>query len=93
MLAAEEREAVAVVEPQGEAPGGDTVGGIHGRLVGDASAVMDEVTEEGRAVAVVLAEAVDEAGVGDEKAPALADEGGAGEGGWQRGKAEEDFGE
>jgi hypothetical protein len=42
---------------------------------------------------VAEAEAAAEAGVGDEAAPSLADEGGAREGGGLRWKAEEDLGE
>ena len=42
---------------------------------------------------MVRAEAAEEVGVGDEAAPAGADEGRAGEGGRQRGEAEEDLGE
>lgn len=53
--------------------------------------VLDEAAEEGRAAAVVDAEAAEEAGVGGDAAPALADEGGAWEGGWLRREAEEDL--
>jgi hypothetical protein len=42
---------------------------------------------------VVEAEATEEAGVRDEAAPALADDGGAGERGRLRGEAEKDLGE
>uniref|UniRef100_A0A0E0QW31 Uncharacterized protein n=1 Tax=Oryza rufipogon TaxID=4529 RepID=A0A0E0QW31_ORYRU len=65
------------------------------------SAAVDEVEENGAAVAeaeegrltVAGAEAAEEAVVGDEAAPALADEGGAREGGRLRREAEEDLGE
>ena len=49
--------------------------------------------EEGRVAAVAEAEAAEEAGVGDEAAPALADGGCAGEGGGLRREAEEDLAE
>lgn len=87
MAAAEEPEAMDIVELQGEAPGGDTIGGIHGRCIGDASAAVGEATEEGRARSVAAVEAEDEAGVGDDEEPALADGGCAGKGGRVRGGA------
>jgi len=49
--------------------------------------------EDAEGLPVVGAEAPQEAGVGDEAAPAGADEGRAGERGRQRGQAEEDLGE
>ena len=92
MAASKETEAVAVVGLQGEAAGRDTIGGLQGRSEGVVIPVEEE-TEEGRVTAVVDAEAAEEGGVGDEAAPALADGGGAGEGGRLRGEAEEDLGE
>lgn len=79
MAAADETAVVAAVKLQGEAHGGDTIGGIHGRCVGDAFRVVGEAADKGRAVSVVATEAEDEAGVGDEVEPALADVGCAGE--------------
>jgi hypothetical protein len=58
----------------------DAIGGIQGRLE-EVAAIIVEVAEEGRVVAVVCAEAADEAGTGDEAKPAAADGGGTREGG------------
>jgi hypothetical protein len=52
-----------------------------------------EETEEGRVAPVAEAEAAEEAGVGDEAAPALADGGCAGEGGGLRRETDEDLAE
>jgi hypothetical protein len=52
----------------------------------------EEAADEGRVAAVAEVEAADEAGVGDEAAPALADSGDAREGGGLRGDAEKDLG-
>uniref|UniRef100_A0A0E0IPA3 Uncharacterized protein n=1 Tax=Oryza nivara TaxID=4536 RepID=A0A0E0IPA3_ORYNI len=84
-------EVVAVVEPPGEARGGDPVRRVQRGGEDGVGADLDDA-EEGR-LAVAGAEAAEEAAVGDEAAPAGADEGGAGEGGRQRREAEEDLGE
>ncbi|CAL5006403.1 unnamed protein product [Urochloa decumbens] len=82
---------------QREALGGDVVRRIeHGGerstdpLGGEGDQLGDEA-EHGR-LPVVFPEAADEMGVGDEAAPPLADERGAGEGGRQRREAQEDLG-
>ena len=92
MAASEGIEAVAMDVMQGEAPGRDTIGGLQSRLEGITPIPIEE-TEEGRLAAVAEAEAAEEAGVGDEAAPALADGRGAGEGRRLRRQAEEDLGE
>jgi hypothetical protein len=83
---------VVVVTLQGEAPGRDAIGGLQGRKEGTTSVLFEEA-EEGRIAAVPEAEAAEEAGVGDEAAPALADGGGPREGRRLRGEAEEDLAE
>jgi hypothetical protein len=64
---------------QAEPLGRDAVGGIQGRVEGYTAASRGEETEDGgiAAGAVVGAEAAEEAGVADEKAPAPTGEGGA----------------
>lgn len=57
-------------------PGGDTIWGLHGRCVGEASQVADEGTDEGRAVVVVRTEAAEKVDVRYDATPALSDEGG-----------------
>jgi hypothetical protein len=90
-----ERGVDARFRQHGEAAWRDAIGGLHGRVEGDAGIILGEEAEEGRGVAtvVVAAEAAGEGGVGDETTPALAGGGGAREGGRLRGQAEEDFGE
>jgi hypothetical protein len=83
---------VVVVTLQGEAPGRDAIGGLQGRTEGTTSVLVEE-SEEGRIAAVPEAEAAEEAGVGDEAAPALADGGGPREGRRLRGEAVEDLAE
>jgi hypothetical protein len=90
MAASADIELVAVVDLQGEAPGGHTVGGVESRYEGKAGA-YDEAAKEGRVATVVEAEAAGEAGVEGEAAPASADGGGAREGGRLRWEAEEDL--
>jgi hypothetical protein len=68
----------------------DAIGGIQGRLE-EVAAIIAEVAEEGRVVAVVCAEAGAEAGVGGEAAPAPGDGAGAGKGGGIRREAEENL--
>lgn len=79
-----------VVEPQREARRGDAVRRVERGSEHEVEvAVAGEEAEEGRRVpVVVVAEAAEEMGVGDEAAPPLADERGAG----QRREAEEDLG-
>jgi hypothetical protein len=72
----------------------DTIWSLHGRFEGNREGIISaKATEEGRVIAVAEAKAAAEAGVGDEAAPSLADEGGAREGGGLQWKAEEDLGE
>lgn len=98
----DENEAVAASEElsagrrlQGEARGVDAVGRVQCRgEVDDAFAAPAGEEAEERGVwpeAVECAEAADELGIGDEAAPALAYEGGAGEGGRPRREADEDL--
>lgn len=71
-----------MVELQGEAPRRDAIGGIQSRHEGYTSwaeALDYETKERGRVAVVVEANTAGEAEVGDEAAPALADEGGTGE--------------
>jgi hypothetical protein len=77
MAASKGPEAVAAARLQGEAAGRDSVRGLESRYKGVALVSYEE-PEEGRAAAVVAAEAAEEAGLGGEAAPALADEGRAG---------------
>ena len=95
MTASEEHETglVAIVELQGEGVVRDTIRGLHGWYEQDLVEITVEETKEGRVAAVVEAEAAEESRVGDEAAPALADEGGAWKGGGLRREAEEDLGE
>ena len=87
-------ELKVVVELQGEASGLDAVGRVEGRNERHAAAITElEVTEEGRAAAVVVAEAAGESWDGGDATPALADGGGAGERGRLRREVEEDLGE
>ena len=74
----------------GEALGWGRVPRIRDEAEGEIFAAAEEDAEGSP---VVSTEAADEAGVGDEAAPAGADEGRAGERGRQRGQAEEDLGE
>jgi hypothetical protein len=85
-------EALAHAGRQREASGVDTVGGLQGGHEGQTFRSFEE-TEQWRVAAVVEAEAAEEAGVGDEASPALADGGGAGEGRRLRGEADEDLAE
>ena len=66
--------------------------GLESRYEGE-DAVSDEEPEQRWVAAVVAAEAAEEAGVGGEAAPALADEGRAREGGRLWRETEEDLGE
>jgi hypothetical protein len=95
MAASDDQETglVAIVKLQGEAGARDTIGRIHDRNKQELVEILFEETKEGRVSAVVEAESVEEPRVGDEAAPALADEGDAGEGGGLRCEAEEDLGE
>jgi len=89
-VAAAEDDAVGAVETQREARGGHAVRRVQrgGKLDLAAVEVVGEEAEEGR-FPVAAAEAAEEMRVGDEAAPLLADEGGAGERGRLRRKAEE----
>jgi hypothetical protein len=89
MVASKGPEAVA--ELQGEAARRDTIRGLKSRCEVE-TVISVEEPEEGRAAAVVAAaEAAEEAGVGGEAAPVLADECRVGEGGGLRQEAEEDL--
>ena len=70
----------SLVELQGESPDRDTIGGLQSRYEREAWAfrIRVEETEVGRVAAVVEAEAAEEAEVGDEVEPSLADGGGCG---------------
>ena len=99
MAAVEEIEAADITPRQGEASARDTIGGHESRREGGFAKSCVEETEEGRVATVVDAEAAEEgrdegeeAWVGDEGAPALVDERGAGEEGRLRWEAEEDLG-
>jgi hypothetical protein len=86
-----EAQALAGALRQGEPRGGDAVGRVQRgseRMTGR-SMEGEEAEEQG--LPVVRAEAAEEAGVGDEEAPALADDGGAEEGGRLRREAEEEL--
>ena len=96
-VAAAEEDVVFVeaLQLQGEGRGVDAVGRVQRR--GEAredvvGANGEEAQERGLlAAAVERGEAAQELGIGDEAGPALADEGGAGEGGRPRREAEEDL--
>nr|CAB3465478.1 unnamed protein product [Digitaria exilis] len=85
MAAAQEEQAIAAAA---------AAGGRWGQRWGEDWHVSagEEVAEEGRCPVVLLV-AAEEAGVGDEAAPALADEGDPGKGGRLRRHAEEDLAE
>lgn len=92
MAASEDHEpVVALVELQEEAFARDEVGRVRSGHEADVAKVSVEKAEQGRVSAVVEADAAGEAGVGDEAAPAVADKGGAREGGRLRGQAEKDL--
>lgn len=78
VAAAEEAQIVVVAPRQGEARAGDAVGPAQRGHELDVAVFVGEEAEEGRRP-VVDVEAAEEGGVGDEAAPALADEGGAGQ--------------
>jgi hypothetical protein len=80
----------AIVDPHGEPAAGYAVGRVEDGGERDPSAALLEEPEEGR-LPVARAEAEEEFGVRGEAAPPLADEGDAGQGGGQRGEAEEDL--
>ncbi|KAG2564944.1 hypothetical protein PVAP13_7NG046067 [Panicum virgatum] len=84
---------VEAMRLQGEARAVDAVGRVQRR--GEANVVGafgEEAQERGLlAAAVERGEAAQELGIVDEAGPALADEGGAGEGGRPRREAEEDL--
>ena len=88
MAVVEETKAAYITPRQGEASVGDTIRGHESRHEGSVMKSCVEETEEGRVVAMAEAESAEEAGVGDEAAPALADEGCAREGGGLRREAE-----
>jgi hypothetical protein len=89
VAAADGPPALAGALRRGEARGGDAVGSAQRGEEGGRVGAGDEAQQGRRAV--VGAEAAEERGVGDEAAPALADEGGAGEGGRERREADEDL--
>ncbi|KQJ86686.1 hypothetical protein BRADI_4g07142v3 [Brachypodium distachyon] len=94
MAASKALEGVPMVKLQGEAPIGDAIGGIQSRHEGytlSTEVLHYESEESGRVAVVVEAEAAGEAKVGDEAAPALANQGGTREGRRLRGEAEEDL--
>jgi len=91
VAASEEAQVVAAVAArQGEALPRDAVGPTQRGHELDVAVLVGEEAEEGRRP-VVGAEAAEEGRVGEEAAPALADEGGAREGGGERREAEEDL--
>lgn len=84
VAAAEDPDALPeAVDLEVEAAAGEAVGAVQSRVKGDAFDEVNEFDEadEGRAAAVVGAEAAVEGGVGEEAAPARADGGCAWEGG------------
>ena len=81
---------VVLVEKNGEASFGDAIWSIQRWNKRKGATPTDEEAKEWR-LAVVVAEAALESGIGDEAAPTLADEGGPGEGGRPRGQAEENL--
>jgi hypothetical protein len=87
MAASEGQEATAAVELEGEAPGRNIIGVLHGRYEGEAAIFLDKTTDDGRIAVVAKAEAADVARVGDEAAPSLAGERGEREGGRSPGEA------
>ena len=91
MAVVEETKAAYITPRQGEASVGDTIRGHESRHEGSVTKSCVEETEEGRFAVVVDANVLEEAGVGDKAAPALADERRAGEGGGLRWEAEEDL--
>nr|CAB3465475.1 unnamed protein product [Digitaria exilis] len=91
VAASEEAQVVSAVAPRkGEARGGDAVGPAQRGHELDVAVLVGEEAEEGRRP-VVGAEAAEEDGVGEEAAPAPADEGGAGERGGEWREAEKDL--
>lgn len=90
MVAANEAQMLVGALCQGELRRRDAVRPVQSRIEGELSQAVGEEAEHGRR-AVVGAEAAAPVGVGDEAALALADEGGAGEGGWDRWEVEEDL--
>jgi hypothetical protein len=91
VAASEEAQELAAVAPrQGEALAGDAVGPAQRGHELDVAVLVGEEAEEGRRP-VMGAEAAEEGGIGEDATPALADEGGAGEGGGERREAEEDL--
>jgi hypothetical protein len=89
--AVHEAQALAGAMRLGESPGRDAVGRVQRGSEAIAGRFMEGEEAEERGLPVVRAEAAEEAGVGDEAAPALADDGGAEEGGRLRREAEEDL--
>lgn len=81
------------VEPHGEALGRDEVRRIQDRPEGEVSTVEVQEHADDGGLPVVGAEAAQELGIGDEVAPLLGDEGGAGERGRLRREADEYLGE
>jgi len=92
VAAAEEAQVVVAAPPprQGEARAGDAVGPAQRGHEVDVAVFVGEEAEEGRRP-VVGAEAAEEGGVGEDAAPALADERGAGERRGERREAEKDL--
>lgn len=74
MAAVEARPLFAAAGSQGEALGRDAVGRIKVGSEGEFSALVREITKEGR-LPVVDAEAAKELAVGGEAAPSLGDDG------------------
>jgi len=95
VAAAEETQTPSLVagQCQGEARGGDAVGRVQrGGEVGVPEVADVEAEQRGSPV-VKCAEAAEELWVGENAAPALANEGGAWEGGRERREAKEDLAE
>jgi hypothetical protein len=82
---------VALFDWRGEAVGADAIWRLYGGNKGIVVVVVVDEEAKERGLAVVCAEAAEEAGVFDEAEPALADERGTEEGGGLRGEAEEDL--
>lgn len=90
VAAAEKAQVVVVAPRQGEARAGDAVGPAKRGQELDVAVFVGEEAEEGRRP-VVGAEAAEEGGVGEDAAPALADEGGAKQRRGKRRQAEKDL--
>lgn len=90
VAAAEEAQVVVAAPRQGEARAGDAVGPAQRGHELDVAVFIGEESEEWRRP-VVGAEAAEEGGVGEDAAPALADEGGAGQRRGERQEAEKDL--